>query len=64
MLDIEKKRMNYVKGLSLAQKLGLKDRPELPLGLTQWHEIENQYLKRTEKEKENNCPICFEELNI
>ena len=63
-LDIENKRMKYIKKLSLAQKMGIVDRPELPLGLTQWHEIENTYLLRTQKEKDNSCPICFEDLNL
>ena len=64
MLNIEKKRMNYVKNLSLAQKLGLIDRPELPLSLTEWKQIEQRYLVRTKQEKENTCPICFEDLGM
>ena len=54
--------MNYVKNLSLAQKLGIMPRPELPLGLNDWQEIENKYLNRTEFEREHSCPICFEDL--
>ena len=54
--------MDYVKNLSLAQKLGLIDRPELPLGLDEWKEIEGAYLTRTKHEKENCCPICLEDL--
>ena len=30
----------YVNNLSLAQKLGLVDRPDLPLGLKEWKLIE------------------------
>ena len=29
--DIEKKRIQYIKKLSLAQRLGLVEKPELPL---------------------------------
>ena len=45
--------MNYVKNLSLAQKLGIMPRPDLPLGLNDWQEIENKYLNRTEFEREH-----------
>jgi hypothetical protein len=31
MMKIEEKRMNYIKTLSLAQRLGLADKPPLPL---------------------------------
>ena len=53
MLNIEHKRMHYIKGLSLAQKMGLASRPELPLGLVEWKVIEKTYLDRTNKEREN-----------
>lgn len=56
--------MQYVKHLSLAQKLGLMDRPELPMGLTEWKAIEKRFLDRTAKERENTCPICFEDLHM
>ena len=44
--------------------MGLANRPELPLGLTEWKVIEKTYLDRTEKEKENQCPICMEDLHM
>jgi hypothetical protein len=60
--DIEKKRIQYIKKLSLAQRLGLVDKPELPLSQNQWREIEKQSLMRfNEKEP---CPICYEDLRF
>ena len=56
--------MDYVNNLSLAQKMGLVDRPELPLGLDEWKKIEATYLTRTKNEKEHTCPICFEDLAL
>ena len=56
--------MDYCKNLSLAQKLGLVDRPDLPLGLSEWKEIEAVYLNRSKDEKENICPICLEDLQM
>ena len=44
--------------------MGLTSRPELPLGLAEWRVIERTYLDRTEKEKENQCPICMEDLHM
>jgi len=38
--DIEKKRIQYIKKLSLAQRLGLVEKPELPLSQNQWKQIE------------------------
>jgi len=40
------------------------DRPELPMGLTEWKAIEKKFLDRTAKERENTCPICFEDLHM
>lgn len=56
--------MDYVNNLSLAQKMGLVDRPDLPLGLDEWKNIEATYLTRTKNEKEHSCPICFEDLAL
>jgi hypothetical protein len=61
-LNIEKKRMQYIKNLSLAQRLGLVEKPDLPLSQKEWKEIESQTLKRfNEKEP---CPICYEDLRL
>ena len=64
MLNIEKKRQVYHNNLSLAQKLGLMQRPEQPKGLEEWHQVEHKYLERTKAENEHLCPICFEDLHI
>ena len=42
--------------------MGLVERPDLPLGLSDWKSIEASYLARTEHEKEHTCPICMEDL--
>jgi hypothetical protein len=44
--------------------MGLVERPDLPLGLTEWKKVEKAYLDRTAKEKEHMCPICFEDLHL
>ena len=61
-LNIEKKRIQYIKNLSLAQRLGLVDKPQLPLSQQEWKDIEQTSLKRfNDKEP---CPICYEELRF
>ncbi|TNV70923.1 hypothetical protein FGO68_gene17756 [Halteria grandinella] len=60
--NIEKKRMQYIKNLSLAQRLGLVEKPSLPLSQTEWKDIEQQSLKRfNDKEP---CPICYDDLRF
>ncbi|CDW86376.1 ring finger protein 32 [Stylonychia lemnae] len=60
-LDIENKRIQYIKKLSLAQRLGLVEKPPLPLSQVEWKNIEKVSLQRfNEKEP---CPICYEELS-
>jgi hypothetical protein len=45
--DIERKRLKYIERLSLAERLGLVDRPPLPLSQQEWKVIEDTHLKRT-----------------
>ena len=45
--DIEKKRMKYIHNLSLAERLGLVEKPPEPLGQVEWVNIERDFLKRS-----------------
>lgn len=60
--DIEKKRMQYINKLSLAERLGLVDKPPQPLSQAEWMQIELNFLKRTKNAEP--CPICFENLQF
>lgn len=42
--NIEKKRMQYINNLSLAERLGLVDKPPEPLGQGEWAGIERNFL--------------------
>ena len=61
--NVEWKRMQYIKKLSLAQRLGLVERPQMPLSAEEWQEVERQSLKRNPKFTEP-CPICYEDLKL
>jgi hypothetical protein len=60
--DIEKKRMQYIKKLSLAERLGLVDKPPEPLSQKEWVDIEKNFLHRCQASEP--CPICFEDLRF
>jgi hypothetical protein len=61
--DIENKRMKYINKLSLAERLGLVQKPPEPLSQSEWQVIEGNFLARAAaKIKEETCPICFENL--
>jgi hypothetical protein len=63
--DIEKKRLIYINRLSLAERLGLVDKPPLPKSQAEWRQIENKFLHRTMKNiTEESCPICYENLQF
>lgn len=58
--NIEKKRLQYINKLTLAERLGLVDKPAQPLSQTQWRGIEKQFLDRANLHE--SCPICIEDL--
>jgi len=61
--DIERKRMTYINKLSLAERLGLVDKPPLPKSQVEWKDIENKFLLRTKHNIcEETCAICYENL--
>lgn len=60
--NIEKKRMQYINNLSLAERLGLVDKPPEPLGQGEWAGIERNFLQRSQVTEP--CPICFENLQF
>ena len=60
--DIEKKRMKYINNLSLAERLGLVEKPPEPLGQIEWVLIEQNFLQRSQVSEP--CPICFENLQF
>lgn len=58
--NIEHKRQQYLKKLTLGQRMGLFEKPPEPLAQQDWHAVEQKNLKRNEKE----CPICCESLQF
>ena len=60
--DIEKKRMKYINNLSLAERLGLVEKPPEPRGQKEWGGIEQIFLERSQASEP--CPICYENLQF
>ena len=60
--DIERKRMKYINKLSLAERLGLVEKPPLPRSQKEWKDIEMNFLNRATYNEP--CPICFENLQF
>jgi hypothetical protein len=58
--QIERKQDNYLAQLSLAERLGLVEKPPPPLNPTQWEAVEQQAKAR--HEHKGLCPICKEML--
>lgn len=58
----EKKLDDYNKGLSLAQKLGLVEKPPQPMTYEEWKDIETKIEKR--EDDCENCPICLEGFRV
>lgn len=54
--------MKYINNLSLAERLGLVDKPPEPLGQKDWGNIEQIFLQRSQVNEP--CPICFENLQF
>lgn len=61
-VDHEKRIENYNKGLSLAQRLGLVEKPPKPITYEDWKDIESQ-AERREDDCES-CPICLEGFKV
>lgn len=59
-INIEKKVDAYVEKLTLAQRLGLVQKPALPLGIDQWKQIE----VKSEKLMGETCSICLDKFRI
>lgn len=57
--------MKYINKLSLAERLGLVEKPPEPLSQSEWQDIEKNFFARAaSKIKEETCPICFENLQF
>jgi len=55
--------MAYIGKLSLAERLGLVDKPALPKSIDEWKHIEHKFLARTKQNIcEETCAICYENL--
>jgi len=54
------RRKEFLKNLTLAQKIGLKEVPKMPLSLEEWKNIEAKTIKRSDHT--SYCPICLEAL--
>lgn len=60
MEQVRKKEKAYKDQLTLAQRLGLVEKPQAPLSENQWEEVEQQAVHRGMHT--GNCPICHESL--
>jgi hypothetical protein len=56
--DIDKLHLAYQKKLTLAQRLGLVDKPAAPLTSEEWTSVESLAAQR--QVHKHNCPICME----
>jgi len=54
--------MKYINKLTLAERLGLVEKPQQPLSQTEWKNIEQTHLNRASHNEP--CPICFENLQF
>lgn len=54
------RRKEFLSGLSLAQKIGLREIPKMPLSLQEWKNIEAKTVGRSDHT--SSCPICLEAL--
>ena len=54
------RRKEFLCNLSLAQKIGLAEIPNMPLSLQEWKMIEEKSMKRNDHTF--NCPICLDTL--
>lgn len=54
------RRKEFLNNLSLAQKIGLKEIPKMPLSLQEWKNIEAKTVNRSDHT--SSCPICLEAL--
>ena len=54
------RRKEFLNNLSLAQKIGLKEIPKMPLSLQEWKYIEAKTVSRSDHT--SSCPICLEAL--
>jgi len=54
------RRKEFLSNLSLAQKIGLAEIPNMPLSLQEWKMIEEKSMKRNDHA--TNCPICLDSL--
>ena len=60
--ELERKKQEYIKNLTLAEKLHIVAKPKPPLTTQEWKGIEVQHEKRCEVTDE--CPICREPFGI
>ena len=57
-IDIEKKRLKYIDNLTLAQRLGIVDKPPEPLSTFEWKSIEHHAFELNQ----DSCSICLEKF--
>ena len=58
--EVQKKLTKYYDKLTLAQRLGIVEKPPRPLDQEQWKNIEDQSKKR--EDSDGICPICLEDF--
>ena len=58
--NVYSRRKDFLSNLSLAQKIGLSDIPNMPLSIQEWKMIEEKSMKRNDHA--SNCPICLDSL--
>lgn len=59
--DIILRRKDFLNNLTLAQKIGLKEIPKMPLSIQEWRNIEAKTLQRNDHI--SSCPICLDDLS-
>jgi hypothetical protein len=57
---VHSRRKEFLSNLSLAQKIGLAEIPNMPLSIQEWKLIEEKSMKRNDHTL--NCPICLDSL--
>jgi hypothetical protein len=58
--EVLTRQKKFLKNLTFAQKVGLKEINKMPLSIDEWKKLEEQTIKR--EDFKSTCPICLEGL--
>jgi hypothetical protein len=59
--EVMDRQRTFVDNLSLAEKIGIKQIPKMPLSINEWKELEFKSIKR--EDHKSSCPICLDSLS-